>query len=66
MRSSTRPVYLILKEEMVGQEPFVHDTDVLKDITNNNIGIDTTKHNDKEAPAGPSGVPPPQAGLWKV
>ena len=41
--------------------------DVLKDIQQvNNNGNDTTKHNDKEAPAGPSDVPPPQAGLWKV
>ena len=42
-------------ERRDGQEPFVHDTDVLKDITQvNHIGIGTTKHNDKEAPAGPS------------
>ena len=50
-----------------GQEPFVHDTDVLKDESQvNDIGKDTNKHNEKEAPAGPSNVPPPQAGLWKV
>ena len=50
-----------------GQEPFVHDTDVLKHILQvNNNGKDTIDNNDKEAPAGPSDVPPPQAGLWKV
>ena len=39
--------------------------DVLKDILINHNDIDIS-NNDYEAPAGPSDVPPPQAGLWKV